>query len=197
MTDASEVKQKFEEGLNTIRALTGLTQADFDTLKEAAPQAAEWVDELVKLFYDTLFAHPRTASIFREGERAEREKTLRNWVLHIFTEANDNDEFWKEQARIAFAHIRRHVTNEIMVGIAVKTLEFIHGKVIEAFGPEKGSQVAISFARVLFSIVGLTAYGYDAMSTLAFVESTGADADLTDMLIQQSVNTIQDMLLGE
>jgi hypothetical protein len=38
-----------------------------------------WTEELVQKFYDTLFAHPPTRAVFREGERPEREETLRNW----------------------------------------------------------------------------------------------------------------------
>ncbi|WP_053043578.1 globin family protein [Thermus filiformis] len=33
-------------------------------------------DRIVQGFYDILFAHPRTAQVFREGERPAREKTL-------------------------------------------------------------------------------------------------------------------------
>jgi len=36
-------------------------------------------DELVKAFYDTLFTTPNTRKVFHEGERPEREKTLRDW----------------------------------------------------------------------------------------------------------------------
>ncbi|MCB0226164.1 MAG: hypothetical protein KDI02_20915, partial [Anaerolineae bacterium] len=60
----SKIKQSFEDGLNTITTLTGLTQADFDLLRQAAPQALQWGDDIVKMFYDTLYEHPRTAAVF-------------------------------------------------------------------------------------------------------------------------------------
>lgn len=47
-----------------------------------------WVDQVVQGFYDTLFAHPPTRAIFREGERPAREKTLRDWYLRTVEEAS-------------------------------------------------------------------------------------------------------------
>ena len=35
--------------------------------------------EIVALFYDTLYAYPVTATVFAEGERPDREQTLRGW----------------------------------------------------------------------------------------------------------------------
>ena len=72
----SEIKQKFEAGLDTIKTLTGVSQTDFDTLRQAAPQAYAWVDEIVKIFYDTAFGHQRTAAVFHTGERPAREVVL-------------------------------------------------------------------------------------------------------------------------
>ena len=63
----SETKQRFLDGLHTIKTLTGVSQSDFDTLKEAAPEATQWVDSVVQFFYDTIFAHARTAAVFHDG----------------------------------------------------------------------------------------------------------------------------------
>ena len=79
----SEAKQAFLDGLNTIKTLTGVSQADFDTLKKAEPEASQWVDEVAQFFYDTLFAHARTAAVFHDGERPAREKTLKAWYLRF------------------------------------------------------------------------------------------------------------------
>jgi hypothetical protein len=37
----------------------------------------------VKEFYDTLFGYKPKAEVFREGERPDREVTLRNWYLEV------------------------------------------------------------------------------------------------------------------
>ncbi len=187
----SEAKKAFLEGLNTIKALTGVSQADFDTLKEAAPEATQWAEEVARLFYDTLFAHPRTAAVFREGERPAREETLKAWYRALFTTANDTDAYWFEQGRIGFAHIRRHVNNEFMIGIAAKVSEVFVAKAVATYGTERGLQIFTAFNRILQTVVGLTAEGYDVMSTLAFCEATGTDPALADTLIQSTVDDIQ------
>lgn len=192
----SETKKRYEEGLDTIKYLTGITQADFETLKEIAPQASAWVDDIIAIFYDTLYAHARTAAVFHDGERPMREETLRRWYLSVL-EVEDEETFWNTQARIGFAHIRRHVNNQFMIGVALKVREAFLEKAIENFGSDRGQEVAQSFDRVLNAVVGLTAEGYDVMSKVAFTESTGADQALIDTLIQQSVDDIQKEVLDE
>jgi hypothetical protein len=182
--------QQFEQAVDTIRTLTGISQADFDLLHSVEAEAAQWTDEVVKLFYDTLFGHPRTAAVFHAGERPDREKTLADWYRAIFN-ASDTPEFWEKQGRIGFAHIRRHVNNEFMIGMASKLVQFFTQKAVETFGPQKGVPVALSFERALKAVVGLTAEGYDVASQAAFTESTGADAKLVNRLIQESVDIIQ------
>lgn len=187
----SDVKKSFLEGLSTIKTLTGVSQADFDILKSAQLEASQWAQEIMKVFYDTLFAHVRTANVFHDGERPAREKTLEGWYLALFTTANDSEVYWLEQGRIGFAHIRRHVNNEFMIGIATKLSELFVSKTIAAYGAERGLEVANAFNRVLQTVVGLTAEGYDVMSEIAFSEATGADASLIDNLIQSQVNDVQ------
>jgi hypothetical protein len=189
----TEVKERFQQGLNTIRTLTGVSQADFDTLKSVKVEALTWTDELIDVFYETLFAHERTAAVFKEGERPMREETLKVWYQSLF-DANDDDAFWNRQARIGFAHIRRHVNNEFMIGIAAKTHAFVNGKALETLDPEQAKAVADAFAKILLSVVGLTAENYDVMSQIAFRESTGADESLIDRLIQDSVDDVQKQL---
>ena len=187
MTDP---KQSFKDGLETIKALTELSQADFDTLKEVAPQAREWTSEIVQVFYDAVYAHARTAAVFHDGERPDREKTLEDWYNSIF-DAGDTEEFWKTQGRIGFVHIRRHINNEFMIGMASKVREIFQAKAVEAFGAEQGLKVAQAFSRVLNTVVGLTAEGYDVMSNIAISEATGAGPELIDLLVQDTVNDIE------
>jgi hypothetical protein len=74
-------------------------------------------DELVKAFYDTLFATPNTRKVFHEGERPEREKTLRDWWKRTIEGSVDED-YWVWQAYVGLIHVKREVTNPMMVGQA-------------------------------------------------------------------------------
>ncbi len=186
----SDAKQRFLDGLDTIKTLTGVSQRDFDTLKEAAPEATQWADEFTQHFYDTVFSYARTAAVFHTDERPDREKTLRDWYLALFQSSN-NEAFWNAQGRIGFAHIRRHVNNKFMIGIAVGLSELFLKKSIEAYGLERGLVVTQAFRRILTTVIGLTAEGYDVMSQIAFCEATGADPELIDRLVQSSIDDIQ------
>jgi hypothetical protein len=183
------VKQQFQAGLETIKALTGLQLTDFDVLKKAAPQATQWSGEVVTLFYDTLFDHSRTAAVFHAGERPDREKTLESWYLSLF-DVDDEREFFQSQTRIGLAHIRRHVNNEFMIGIAARVRELFQSRAVQTFGHERGIEISQAFDRVINAVVGLTAEGYDLLSRAALMESTGASPMLIDRLIQQSVDEL-------
>ncbi|HRV94424.1 MAG TPA: protoglobin domain-containing protein [Anaerolineae bacterium] len=191
----SKIKQSFEDGLNTITTLTGLTQADFDLLRQAAPQALQWGDDIVKMFYDTLYEHPRTAAVFEDSERPAREQTLAVWYQSLF-EVNDVNQFLYNQARIALLHIRRHVHNEFMVGMANKLRLLFSAKAVEAFGPEEGLNVSNAFSRVLDTVVGLTAEGYDVLSKSALSRATGVQETVIDKFIIRAVDEVEQELLG-
>ncbi len=187
-------KHSIEQQLHTMRALTGIDQSDFDALQAVADAARGWVDDLAQVFYDTLYAHPRTAAVFREGERPMREETLKSWYLSLF-DTKDDMMFWNRQGRIAFAHIRRHVNNQFMIGMAHATSAAFEAKAVEALGPERGLPAARAFERIISSVAGLTAEGYKVATQLAFSESTGADPELVDRLIQESLETVQSEVL--
>lgn len=187
------ISDTFNDALDITKYLTETSQADFDTLARVADQASGWVDEMVQVFYDTLFAHPHTAAVFRPGERPAREETLRNWYLSLF-HVQDAPTFWKTQLRISFAHVRRHIKNEFMVGIANKMRGMFMDKAIKAFGEAQGLQVTQAFSRILDAVVALTTGGYDVVSKMAFSEATGADLALVDTLIQSSLDQVQKQL---
>lgn len=189
----TDVKQRIAAGIETIKTLTGLSQADFDLLKKAAPEARQWGDEIMQEFYDTLYNHPRTAAVFYKNERVEREQTLIDWYHSLF-ESNDDSEFWINQTHIGLAHIRRHVHNQFMIGIAARMVIAFQKKAVKAFGVDHGLEVARAFQRVTNAVVGLTAEGYEELSNAAFSESTGAGSALIDRLIQQSIKDIEQEL---
>ena len=189
-------KEQVEAGLNTIKYLTGVSQADFDTLKTVAAETHDWGPAVAVAFYDTLFAHNRTAAVFHEGERPIREESLTRWYHSLFN-VDDEDKFWRNQIIIGFHHIRRHTNNEYMIGMAHKVRLIFRDNIVKTLGCERGLEVSTAFDRIMDTVVGLTAEIYDAMSNVAFSESTGTSQALLDMLIQESVDEIQEQVLGQ
>lgn len=56
-------------------------EEDAQAIRKYSRELEAITDELVRGFYDLLYSHPATAAVFKEGERAEREATLRDWWL--------------------------------------------------------------------------------------------------------------------
>ncbi len=188
-------KEQVEAGLNTIKYLTGVSQADFDTLKTVAAETHDWGGAVATAFYDTLFAHNRTAAVFHEGERPIREESLIGWYHSLFN-VDDEDKFWRDQIIIGFHHIRRHTNNEYMIGMAHKVRLIFRDNIVKTLGCERGLEVSTAFDRIMDTVVGLTAEIYDVMSQVAFSESTGTNLALMDALIQESVDGVQQEVLG-
>ena len=187
-------KEQVEAGLNTIKYLTGVSQADFDTLKTVAAETHDWDQAVATAFYDILFAHDRTAAVFHKGERPMREASLIGWYHSLFNVDNE-DTFWNDQIIIGFHHIRRHTNNEYMIGMAHKVRLIFRDNIVKTIGHERGLEVSAAFDRIMDTVVGLTAEIYDVMSNVAFSESTGTNLALIDMLIQESVDDIQEQVL--
>lgn len=181
---AADSENRFSDWAEVVKHLTGLSQDDFDLMHHIAPLAREWADEIVAVFYNTLYANAQTAAVFHDGERPERERTLRAWYLALL-QANDDDLFWSGQTRIAFAHLRRHVSTQYMVGIAVKMREVFERRAIEALGRRRGQAAARAFDRILSAVVGLTAEGYDVLAHAAFDKDAPIDENMIAWLIAQ------------
>jgi hypothetical protein len=96
---------------------------------------------LVQGFYDTLFAHPPTRAVFREGERPLREKTLRDWYLRTLA-GPFNGQYFAWQALVGLVHLRRGVTNAMMTSMWNWLTEEVARKAREALPPEEARALA-------------------------------------------------------
>ncbi|BBM84226.1 protoglobin domain-containing protein [Candidatus Uabimicrobium amorphum] len=188
----STLRERFLATMKTIRALTGVTQDDFDVLRGIATETSAWKDEFVTSFYDILFGQPQTAAVFTANERTQREKTLGNWYLDLF-KIDDEELFWDIQVRIAFYHVQRRVYNQYMVAIGNRFEELFLRKVIAALGPEKGVEASASFNRIMDTVVGITIALYDSIVR----EGYGISLEQSDEMVSKHIGEVQkDYLSG-
>jgi hypothetical protein len=127
-------------------------------------------DDLVKTFYDTLFATPSTRKVFHEGERPEREKALRDWWQRTI-EGPVDEEYWAWQAYVGLLHVKRVVTNPMMLGQAFMIEDLVRTHLDD---PE----VAGAMRRLMATVAAIIAYGYEKAQLLAVEESTGMGQEL-------------------
>ncbi len=139
--------------------LTGISDRDRLTLNNAANQTQQWADEFVKMFYDILFAYSPTRALFREGERPQREETIRNWYFQVIRGEFD-DQFWQAQWQVGLKHIDRQILNSYMLGMMHQTQRFFLGKCLATFEQEEGLTIFNAFKRVTDVAAGIIAEGY-------------------------------------
>jgi hypothetical protein len=176
-----------EQVLKDLSALTGLTDDDYQTLKDSAPHTQQWTQELTQHFYDTLYGYVPTSHVFKPDERPDRETTLINWYMEV-TSGNIDLNFWKRQWIIGLVHIPRRVTDPFMIGMMSRTQQFFLKKCLETFDLEQAQNVYGAFKRVSDTVTGLIAEGYFISYVEATERMTGQSRALTDRLVTLEIS---------
>ena len=125
-------QQTFADKLSVIKERTGVSQDDFNLLREAAPKARGWSDEVAE-FILNLRSIASRQSISKD--------TLVKQYLSFFDTANDNDIFWQKKMPICAMFIQKSNRNEFLIGFSVM--------LITAYGPKEGMKFAAAFERIL------------------------------------------------
>jgi hypothetical protein len=178
-----------EQIVKDLITLTNFSDQDVQLLQQHAPKLQSWGEELVKEFYDTLYGYESTGKVFREGERAAREKTLRDWYLHITNINHVDAQFWQQQWIVGLVHITRGVTNPFMFGMTSRVQQFILRKCAEEFEPAQALQIYSAFKRLTDVIAGLIAESYFSSYVEAMEKVGGFKLALIKRMIDLEINT--------
>jgi hypothetical protein len=140
-------------------------------------------DTVVKNFYDDLFATPGTRQVFREGERAVREKTLADWYRRTI-EGPINEDYWAWQAYVGLLHVKRRVTNVMMIGGVFNVLATVRSRL--------GDRVALMEAmqRLLGTVAAVIAYAYDLFRLMSVEKITGIGPELIERQVVLGVEEV-------
>lgn len=184
----------FAEVLQTMVELTGYTAEDARVLAETYDTTSAWADEVAKVFYDTLFAYPPTAAVFRPNERPAREETLKQWY-RVVVGGRIDDAFWLWQWKVGLIHIPRRVTNDFMLGMMSRVQQVFLTKCLQTWPQDKAVRVFLAFKRVTDVVSGLIAEGYMRGHQLAMKELLGFRQELLDRMMDMEVETLVDRLL--
>ncbi|OQW93990.1 MAG: hypothetical protein BWK79_08215 [Beggiatoa sp. IS2] len=176
-----------EQVLKNLTTLTGLSAQDFAILREYAPKIQPWGEKFAKAFYDTLFAYELTAAVFKEGERATREITLREWYLEV-TSGELTEDFWQRQWTVGLIHISKKVTNPLMLGMMSRVQQLFLQECLQAFEPAQAEQVYLAFKRVTDVIAGVITEGYFFSYVEAMSNVGGLKLSLVERMIDLEIN---------
>lgn len=143
-----------------------LSEADAAEILAQRALLASLEDALVAIFYDSLFSYPATRAIFRAGERLKREMTLRDWWRRTITGPFDLS-YWAWQAAVGLVHVRRQVTNPMMLGHAALVARAVRQQ------PGVSPALADAIDKLMATVAALIANGYYRVSVGATTPRTG------------------------
>lgn len=154
-----------------------------------------WTEEMVQAFYDTLFTHPPTRKVFREGERPEREETLRRWWERTVQGPLDEGYFaW--MAKVGLVHVVRGVENPMMLAMASFVAAFVEHKSHEGNLPE-ADPLTEAFYRLSMAVGAVITHGYDRYRALALYNVAGMEPALLERLTVEEAREMLEAIRQE
>lgn len=143
--------------------------------------------EVATAFYDTLFDHQPTATVFHEGERPMREHTFLQWWDRTARGPID-DEYWAWMAMVGLTHVVRRVTNPMMLSMADFVASYVAANSYRLHLPEsERASLVEGFGRVASMMRSIITYGYDHAMSSALFERAGMPEALLARLGDQSI----------
>ena len=176
--DFHEVAQK---AIGDMPPQTRFRPEDAEVIKAHAELILPLADEFVKGFYDMLFAHEPTRAVFEEGERAEREKTLGEFLAHVVNGPHD-DKFFAWLAFVGPVHVVRQVSNPMMLAM----LDYLVLFIMEKFqGHENAEAVTEAFIRLAATLGAIISYGYEVAWQEALQNVVGMPPALVQRMVHE------------
>ncbi len=169
---------------------TKLTTSDIEVIRRNKDFLFSKAEILVKDFYDTLFSHPSTAAVFHEGERPIREKSLTEWIVKTVT-GNFDDAYWEWQTFVGILHIKRKVTNNMMIAMMGRVSSIISTVAIKELAPDEAIKLKDAWTKLAATVLALIGEGYHIFYMKAVSNTTG----LPDALIENTVKVEIDNLI--
>jgi hypothetical protein len=183
---------KVGDHAKVICSLVNFTQRDRDLLQEEMEIIIEWIPEIVKDFFDTVYECPETRAIFMEGERGRLEKTLTAWIFDILSGYEDS-EFWEYQWVIALVHMKRQVKNIHVAGMMNRIQQVVLVRCQETFDPDKAVQVFSAFLRITGITTALIVECYTELQefiTAEGLESVGVRSRIVARIRQRKLDSM-------
>ncbi|WP_457637099.1 protoglobin domain-containing protein [Oceanithermus sp.] len=176
--DFHEVAQK---AIGDMPPETRFRPEDAEVIKAHADLILPLAGEFVTGFYDMLFAHEPTRAVFEEGERAEREKTLADFLAHVVNGPHD-DEFFAWLAFVGPVHVVRQVSNPMMLAMLDYLVLFIMKKFA---GHENAAAVTEAFVRLAATLGSIITYGYEVAWQEALQNVVGMPPALVQRMVHE------------
>lgn len=146
-------------------------------------------ETLTQGFYDMLYHHPATSTVFVEGERKAREDTLKDWWKKVTHDPID-DRYWDWMTYVGLVHVIRKVRNPMMI----TAWGFVSAQVIEHARRQLPADDVMELTGTLIrfgqTFTALVAESYIQHYLSAIMEATGTGLPLIERLVETEIRTI-------
>jgi hypothetical protein len=185
-----DLNQMVDSILATIVPAALPRPEDHETLARNRAWLLGMENELVALFYDTLYAYPVTATVFVDGERPDREQTLRGWWQRTVGAPIDM-EYFRWMAFVGIVHIKRGVTNPMMLSMLQVVSEHVVVVARIALGEAEAVKLQQAFARISTTVGSIISEAYTIGYLGALEDLAGLDPKLTARMLAMEVKRIE------
>lgn len=168
--------------MNQMPPETRFSLEDAKVIDKHKDLLLSWGEDVVQGFYNLVYSHPSTSSIFRPDERPAREDTLRNWWDRVAKGPID-DKFWDWMTYVGLVHIHRKVKNPMMLSVWGYILELIRSKAFASLPAEEANIIVSAFTRFGQTLTSLVADSY----LKGIAEATGTSLPLLENLASQEI----------
>ncbi len=155
----------------------------------------EWLlgieDEVVVLFYDTLYAYSTTAEVFVPGERPAREQTLRHWWQRTVGTPIDLT-YYRWMCLVGIVHIRRKVTNPMMLSMLQVVTEHVVTRAGADLGASEAWALQQALGRLTTAVGAIIAESYTIGYVGALEDLAGLDPKLTERMLQLELKRLEE-----
>lgn len=177
----------FAETLQSLTALTGLTEADYAVLRTYDEQTEAWMKEVFDDFYDAILGYDQTAGFFPGGNHAAHERYLHRWYLQAVS-GDFSPTFWQAQWVVGLVHIRKHVSNPYMFGAMSRIQQMFLHKCLQNLSLSEAEKLFGAFKRVTDVIAGLVAEAYFLNYVGALENVMGFRKSLVEQMMSLEIN---------
>lgn len=186
----NKVSNLMSEILDHILPQSLITDADRAAIATHRDFLLSLEDRIVQVFYDTLYAHGPTAAVFVEGERPAREDTLRRWWQATVT-GDLGERYLTWMALVGVIHIRRKVTNPMMMSMFQIVSNEAHAAALDTLEPVAAEQLRVALSNVTTTVSAVISESYTKGYLRALQDLAGLEPALVDRMLQIEVKALE------
>ena len=147
-------------------------------------------EALIPAFYNPLFGHPRTAEIFHEGERPDREETLRQW-WHRTVDSPIDQSYWEWMTLVGLVHVRRQVKNPMMLAMWNLIVSLVETEGEKKLPPAEVGALTRAFTQLSSTVGSLIAESYTETYIGALADVAGLEPALSARMVRMQVEELE------